>query len=399
MPRPVRVALVYDAVYPFQKGGGERRFHEVAQQLAAGGAEVTLYGMRWWPDRRPVRVVNGVRVYGLCRGMALYTASGRRSIVQALVFGLACLRLIWHSYDVIDCSGFPFFSLITCRLVATLRGKTLISTWHEVWGRAYWREYLGRLGPIGAMVERLAVRLPDRIVAVSAVTARRLERELGCAKPIDLMPNGFDAAALHGIPPAAGSVDVVFVGRLIAPKGVDLLIAAIARLAAAGREVRCLIVGDGPERARLEALTRSLNVTRLVTFTGALAEATDVFALMKAARVLALPSVREGFGMVALEANACGIPVITVDHPANAAAGLVKQGHTGWVVPPTASALADAIGEALSGTGGSPDEIAAHVSRYAWPRLARDHRLTRLYSPSAATAPGGEIPEPQRSSS
>ncbi|HEY7272787.1 MAG TPA: glycosyltransferase family 4 protein [Actinoplanes sp.] len=380
MRGPVRVALVYDAVYPFQKGGGERRFHEVAQQLAANGMEVTLYGMRWWPGRDPVRVVDGVRVYGLCRSRKLYTASGRRSIPQALVFGLACLRLLWHRFDVIDCSGFPYFSLITCRVVATLRRKALISTWHEVWGPAYWREYLGRLGRAGASVERFAVRLPDRIVAVSSGTARRVRGELGYRKPIDIMPNGFDPTAVRGVPRATEGADVVFVGRLIAPKGVDLLIAAVAKLAAAGRQVHCLVVGDGPERARLSALARSSRVAHLVTFAGTLPTATEVVAVMKAARVLALPSVREGFGMVALEANACGIPVITVDHPGNAATELVDHGHTGWVVPPTATALAEAIEEALDGPARRPDEIAAHVDRYAWPELARDHGLIRLYS-------------------
>jgi glycosyltransferase involved in cell wall biosynthesis len=402
MPRPIRVALVYDAVYPFQKGGGERRFHELAQQLAAHGMEVTLYGMRWWPDQNPVHVVDGVRVYGLCRSRALYTASGRRSIPQALVFGLACLKLLWHRFDIIDCSGFPYFSLITCRLVATLRRKALISTWHEVWGTAYWREYLGPLGPIGALVERFAVRLPDRIVAVSSSTARRLRRELGCRRPTDIMPNGFDPTAMRHGTPATESTDVVFVGRLIAPKGVDLLIAAVARLAASGRQVRCLVVGDGPERARLSALAQSLRVAHLVTFAGALRTAAEVSGVMKAARVLALPSVREGFGMVALEANACGIPVITVDHPGNAAAELVEHGHNGWVVPPTASAIADAIEEALDRPARSPGEITAHVSRYAWPRLARDRGLIRLYSPDAASAVAdvaGHTPELQGSSS
>jgi glycosyltransferase involved in cell wall biosynthesis len=302
-----------------------------------------------------------------------------------VVFGLACLKLLWHSYDVIDCSGFPFFSLISCRLVATLRGKTLISTWHEVWGAAYWREYLGRLGPVGTLVERLAVRLPDRIVAVSASTGRRLRRELGYRNRIHLMPNGFDPTAMHPVTPATEPADVVFVGRLIAPKGVDLLIGAVARVARTGRKVRCLIIGDGPERARLVALARSLDVAHLVTFAGALPEAADVFAAMKAARVLALPSVREGFGMVALEANACGIPVITVDHPANAAADLVEHGHTGWVVAPTVPALAEAMEQALGDWARSPDAISAHVSRYAWPRLARDHALAQLYT---ADGPG-----------
>lgn len=396
MTRPVRVALVYDAVYPFQKGGGERRFHEIARQLAADGAEVTLYGMRWWPGPERTRVVDGVRVHALCRGRPLYTRSGRRSIGQALIFGLACLKLLWHRHDVIDCSGFPFFSLFSCRLVATLRRTPLISTWHEVWGPDYWREYLGRLGPIGALVERLAARLPDRIIVVSPSTGRRLRRDLGSRQPVHLMPNGFDPAVMLGAQPAEDAAEVVFVGRLIAPKGVDLLIGAVAQLAAAGRPVRCQIIGEGPEEARLRALARRLAVEHLVSFAGTLPSAGDVFAAMKGARVLALPSVREGFGMVALEANACGIPVITVDHPDNAAADLVEHRHTGWVVRPTAQQLAEAIDEALRAPAADPTAIARHVDRYAWPRLARDHALSELYSASGPNGAGVAIPAPRR---
>src|SRR4051812_36355701 len=99
-----RVALVYDAVYPFQKGGGERRFHEIGRHLDG----VELYGMKGWPGPARTTVVNGVRVHALCRARALYTRGGRRSMSQALIFGLACLKLLWKRFDVIDCCGFPY---------------------------------------------------------------------------------------------------------------------------------------------------------------------------------------------------------------------------------------------------------------------------------------------------
>src|SRR5207244_3538347 len=165
---PPRVALVYDAIYPYHKGGGERRYRELADLLAGAGHRVDLYGMRSWPGPDPVPVSPRVRIHGLCRARPLYTASGRRSIVQGLLFGLACLKLMRRRFDVIDCCGFPYFSLFTCKLVAVLRGKPLVSTWHEVWGLAYWQEYLGPVaGRVGALVERLAVTLPDRIICVS----------------------------------------------------------------------------------------------------------------------------------------------------------------------------------------------------------------------------------------
>jgi glycosyltransferase involved in cell wall biosynthesis len=374
----MRIALVYDAVYPFQKGGGERRTHAVARELSAAGHDVDLYGMNSWGAPRSA-TVDGIRVHGLCRARPLYTPSGRRSIPQALLFGMACLRLLWRPFDVIDCCGFPYFSLFSCRLVAWLRGVPLVSTWHEVWGPAYWREYLGPPGRIGALVERLAVRMPDRIIAVSPTTARRLRAELRYRGPIDIVPNGFDPEAIRGVAASPSTVDAVFAGRLIAEKNVALLVRAAALLAADGTPVRCLVVGDGPERDRLRALARELGVTEYVTFAGALPHAEDVFAVMKAAKVVVLPSVREGFGMVALEANACGVPVLTVAHPANAAADLVEDGVNGWVVEPTVAALAGALHRAV-GHELTAAALAGRVRRSAWPTIVSDHGLAALYA-------------------
>jgi glycosyltransferase involved in cell wall biosynthesis len=380
MAAPPRVALVYDAVYPFQKGGGERRFHEIGRHLS--GAQ--LYGMKSWAGSDRTTVA-GVPVQGLCRARGLYTAGGRRSMIQALIFGLACLKLLWKRFDVIDCCGFPYFSLFACRFVATVRRKPLVSTWHEVWGPAYWRVYLGRLGAVGWAVERLAARMPDEIIAVSATTARRLRRELGYARPIHLVPNGFDAAAVERAGPVDGAADVVFVGRLIAEKRVGLLIDAVARLAAEGVRRRCRIVGDGPERAALQTRSAARGVDDLVTFAGVLAGGDEVLAAMKGARVLVLPSAREGFGMVVLEANACGIPVITVRHPGNAAADLIAEGVNGWVVEPTPDALAAAIRRALARPRDAA-AIADHVRGYAWPTVIADHGLARLYTRAAVCA-------------
>ena len=375
MAAPPRVALVYDAVYPFQKGGGERRFHEIGRHVSG----VELYGMKGWPGPARTTTVDGVRVHALCRARPLYTLTGRRSMLQAVLFGLACLKLLWKRFDVLDCCGFPYFSLFACRLVATVRRKPLVSTWHEVWGPAYWRAYLGRLGAVGWAVERLAVRMPDEIITVSGTTARRLRQELRYRGPIHLVPNGFDPVAVERAGRADDDAEVVFTGRLIAEKRVDLLIDAIAVLAAEGTKARCRIIGDGPERAALEIRTLTRDLTGQVAFAGVLAHGDDVLATLKTARVLVLPSFREGFGMVVLEANACGIPVITVRHPGNAAAELIEEGVNGWVVEPTAAALAAAIRRALTRPTDA-SRITAHVRGYAWPTVVAEHGLAGLYA-------------------
>src|SRR5690348_18451910 len=107
MSRPMpKIAFVYDAIYPYVKGGGERRYYELAKRLAAKGYDVHLYGMKFWEGPNVMRE-GGLTLHGLCHARPLYTKSGRRSITQAVWFGLASLKLLGARFDVIDCCGFP----------------------------------------------------------------------------------------------------------------------------------------------------------------------------------------------------------------------------------------------------------------------------------------------------
>src|SRR3989304_4053497 len=129
-----RIALVYDCIYPYTKGGGEKRYYEIAKRLAIKGHEVHLYGMKFW-EGQDVLQKEGLYLHGICPPKPLYTKDGRRSIRQAVFFGIHCLKLIKENFDIIDCCSFPYFSLLTCKFACFLKGKKLHSTWHEVWGK------------------------------------------------------------------------------------------------------------------------------------------------------------------------------------------------------------------------------------------------------------------------
>jgi glycosyltransferase involved in cell wall biosynthesis len=359
----MRIAFVSDVVYPYVKGGAEKRIFELSRRLAAEGHDVHLYGIRWW-DGPAEFSRDGITYHGVCDKRDLYR-DGKRSITEAVWFGLCLLGpLTKERFDVIDCNQHPYFSLFSCKAAVMLRGGRFLATWHEVWGR-YWTEYMGWAGMAGRAVEWLTARLPDHVISVSNSTAADLE-SIGVPRSrITVIPNGIPLGRITEVPPAGEASDVAFAGRLIKDKHVDVLLRACG-----GKPLSVTIIGDGPERAALEALAKDLGVNAV--FTGFLPEEA-LIARLKAAKLFVLPSAREGFSITTLEALACGVPVVTVDEPRNYARDLVADGVTGRVVPLDE----ESIGHAIQGL--LPDEAkrkamsaacAVAAAAYDWDGLA-----------------------------
>lgn len=125
-----------------------------------------------------------------------------------------------------------------------------------------------------------------------------------------VIPNPYDAAIFSNKSTPTERSGFIFVGRLVAEKGVDLLLEAFARVTGHNSAPQLTIVGDGPELPKLKALAAQYGLTNTVEFVGA-ASPQDVAAKLNAHRVLVVPSLYdEPFGIVALEGIACGCAVI-----------------------------------------------------------------------------------------
>ena len=338
-PRPV-IAMVTDAIHPYHRGGKEMRYHELSRRLSNYG-DVHIYTMNWWGGPR-VRSDDAVTFHAISPFRPLYSAD-RRSMSQAIFFALACVRLLWCKFDVLEADHMPYFQIFVLRVIATLKRKRLVVTWHEVWGKAYWREYLGRAGRMAWLIEWTAMRLPDQIIAASPQTAERLQAILGPRAVITVAPNGIDLDAIQAACPGAATTDLVVVGRLISHKRIDMLLDAMALLRAEGMPVTCRIIGDGPERAALHAQAESLGLQGAVEFRHDVQEQKELYSLVKSARVFAFPSAREGFGIAVLEALACGLPVLATSAPDNLAQHLVARSSRGVICAPSAPAFADGL--------------------------------------------------------
>jgi glycosyltransferase involved in cell wall biosynthesis len=341
----MRICVIYDCLFPFTVGGAERWYRNLAERLAAAGHEVTYLTLRQW-DRGAAPALDGsVRVIAVGPRMALYTDGGRRRILPPLVFGLGVLwHLLRHGrrYDVVHTCAFPYFSLLAAAALRPLRRYGLVVDWFEVWSRSYWRDYLGGLqGAIGALVQRACAAVLQRAFCFSELHAARLRAE-GLRGEITVL-RGLYAGSLQAAPARAADPLVLFAGRLIPEKRVTLGVAAVALAAERIEGLQGVFYGDGPERDALREAIAAHRAEAILAAPG-FAEAELVEADMRRALCMLLPSRREGYGMVVVEASAHATPSIVVAGEDNAATELVEDGVNGVVVTSDApEAIAEAI--------------------------------------------------------
>ena len=342
----MRICLVYDCLFPYTVGGAERWYRNVGERLAAEGHEVTYLTLRQWArDERGE--VPGVRVVSAAPRMELYTAGGRRRILPPLVFGAGVLwHLLRHGrrYDVVHTASFPYFSLLAAALVRPLGRFRLVVDWHEVWTRDYWREYLGGVaGRAAEAVQALCLRVPQRAFCFSRLHERRL-LDAPVNGTVTLLEGEY-AGPLEAREPAAAEPVVVFAGRHIAEKRVPALVPALALARARIPELRAEIFGDGPERGEVLRLRAEHGLERVVDVPGRV-DSERVEQALARALCMVLPSSREGYGLVVVEAAAAGTPSVVVEGADNAATGLISEGENGYVAP-----------------SASPEDLAAAIER------------------------------------
>jgi glycosyltransferase involved in cell wall biosynthesis len=244
--------------------------------------------------------------------------------------------MLRERFDVIDVQSTAPLACLAVMLIGRMKGICVVVTWHEVW-REYWRDYLGPMGRLGELAEWLLSRLGRFHLANSAFTASKLSK-LGIEADA-YIPCGVDIKRIESAPLSDRRLDIISVSRLVPHKNQELLIEAIGLLAESGEHPSTLIVGSGPEFESIEHKIRLMELENVELLTNVDSEE-ELYGLLKASKVFALPSVREGFGLAIIEAAACGLPAVVVDHPDNGASELV---HPDLVVPPTSSAFAESL--------------------------------------------------------
>jgi glycosyltransferase involved in cell wall biosynthesis len=357
-----------DTTHP-EGGGSEVYVERVAAGLAAQGRPVTLFcaAHRGAPARERVGDVQVVR------------GGGRLTVYLRAFLAHLGGRLGDHQVVVDVQNGLPFFAALWCR-------RPLVVLVHHV-HREQWRVVLPALqARVGWWVEsRLAPRLHRRAryVAVSEATRRELVGLGVDPAAVTVVHNGMAAPDPAAAAPRTPHPSICVLGRLVPHKRVELALEAAARIRAHLPELRVVVAGQGWWEPRLRETVARLGLEDAVELAGWVDEAAKQ-RLLASSWALAMPSIKEGWGLAVLEAAANGTPAVAF----RAAGGVresVRHGITGlladdleeftrylaWVL--LNRHLRERLGAAAR----------AHAARFTWPQTAAAFAAVL----DAATAP------------
>jgi len=298
-------------------GGAEVHIHAIAAGLVQRGHEVRLLATRF-PGAERETTLDGVAVRrcgSWWNGNFALAHEARRELRR-------------QRYDVVleDVNKIPFFTPLVHDLplvvyVPHLFGATVFRETNPLFASYVW----AMERPLAWIYRRAAW------IAISASTKQDLVGRGVPAERIDVVRCGIDFASYDLVPPPerASHLTLVHLGRLMRYKRVDVVLRTLAAVRGTHPDARLLVVGDGPDRERLEALAQRIGVADAVHFHGHVPHAEKV-RLLWSSHVLLNASPKEGWGLTSIEANACGVPVVASRSP-----GLVdsvRDGETGLLV-------------------------------------------------------------------
>jgi len=183
-------------------------------------------------------------------------------------------------------------------------------------------------------------RAARRVICISEKVQQILQAEMHAEVYSDVVYNGVNTTIFSPLPADAEALpaEILVVGQLLPSKGHELVLRAVESLKSMFPQIRCTIIGEGPNSAQFRALASELRIEEHVRFVGRKSRI-EVAAAMRNCTIFALPSRNEGLGCVYLEAMSCGKPIIGCR--GQGIDGVIVHGKNGWLIP--ADALEDLV--------------------------------------------------------
>jgi len=321
----MRICIVTDFSLPHYMGGGERRYYEILKRLAARGHTIDLVCMKLRRVER-YEYVDGINVYHI--GPTIKNPP-KRTLADFLRFLAASLFwLLRHDYDLIEAN--PWISMLVVSIAARLKRTRSSAVIHDLSSGKpdQWISFSG----LAELFEKLLIRLPfDKIICVSNKVKSRLIREYNLRPDkIAVFYDGVDLMLIDSVSIAKKEKNTLaFVGRLVPHKHVDDLIKAVKLLKKEIPTIKLKVIGTGQELDNLRSLVTRLKLADNVSLLGAVPDKEKIKEL-KRSNLFVLPSTREGFGIVLVEAFASRIPCIA--YSSDGVVEVIDDGINGFLV-------------------------------------------------------------------
>lgn len=342
---------ILSKMFPPGVGGAETYAYEIANGLGARGHEVDVYTQ--WVDsvNEQVPTDDNVTVYRITKA--------RKKLVtfETLYYSLNARQSIdFEQYDIVHGTLTPAstilvtpFNDIETPLVLTGHGTSIGETKSVALETP--EDYLLKyfFYPKNVVMDFIAGQDAQRVIAISDhAKSELIERYRFDRERVEMIPHGVNTDRFYPReerPPAVNpdQVTLLYVGRIGPRKGIDLALQALSR--ADATDVELLIAGTGRHEQHLRELAAELGVTDRVKFLGYVPDE-ELPSLYSSADVFVLPSLYEGFGLVLLEAMACGTPVIGTN--VGGIPTVIDDGETGLLVEREVPALVEAINSLTS---------------------------------------------------
>lgn len=294
----MKICMLSELFYPYMSGGAERRYYEIAKRLAKKH-EVTVYSLRLF-GRKDTDCRNGITI----KRIGVNHPVDRRSILPLASFFPALLKSISEDYDIIDANqGMASF----IGYLKYLSRRPVVATFHDIyWNK--WGEYFNfPLSSAGKLMEfALSKGRFDRIIANSPETKQKLEL-LGFRSEIEVIVSGIDTDFIEKINHPKENHSIVYAGRLVKYKNIELLIRTAAKLKDEFPKLKLTILGSGPEESSLKSLAKNVGLD--AKFLGFVGEKEKIKTL-KSSSIFVNPSLVEGLGLILIEAMACKTAVV-----------------------------------------------------------------------------------------
>jgi len=338
----MKIAITTDAIYPYTVGGSEIRIFEIGKRLVRKGHEVHIFGKKLWPDGAD-KEIEGVKIHGFGRYSGLYNNSGKRKTFDQLKLSISIFgALAKEKFDIIDNQSFVYPSCFLTKIISVIKKEPLVFTWHQYFGK-YLINYFGPIKGCAAMaLERLSLGLTDKNIAVSTHVKSELVRRGLNENKIRVIYNGADIELAKNIGEREKIYDLIFVGRLNYQKNLPLLVKMTDILKSDFPEIKVCIIGDGGEQEKIKKLVKESGLENNFSFLGRIDDRKTIFTALKSSKIFILPSLLEGFPLVIVEANACGLPVVATNTEYSNVKEYIKDRQNGLITSPFAKDMAEA---------------------------------------------------------